>query len=146
MQELFNQYYAVLPHDLEETARRAERFLGKDKKVLQEAVKNGELETVQLWFEDNFCKKTLRSNAQEILFDENRAFKNIIVRDVFEEEFTANFEEEERKVVMDIITEVSLSRRISLEEMFGKFKDRLTMSPSDFESILRRMIEAGENS
>lgn len=143
MQELFNQYYAVLPHDLEETALRAERFLGKDKKVLQEAVKNGELETVQLWFEDNFCKKTLRANAQEILFDENRAFKNIIVRDVFEEEFTANFEEEERKVVMDIITEVSLSRRISLEEMFGKFKDRLTMSPSDFESILRRMIEAG---
>lgn len=139
---MHESFYATLSHDLIEVEEAADRFLGNEKEMLQEAVKNGDLKTVQFWFEENFCKKSLKAQVREWLFDENRAFNNMAVLEAFEEEFSEHFLEEEKELVMEVIVEMAIHRRISAETMVGLFKKKVNYELREFEDLLRRMVEA----
>ena len=143
MQEL-HEIIVKLPHDLKKTEAQAENFIRKDKDVLIEAVQVGNLEFVQEWFEEHFCKRSLNNQVKSWLFDHNRVYKNMVVREVFDAEYNEGpFEETELDLVMDIITASAIHRRINADTMVNLFIRKVDCDWTYLDDLLHRMIEAG---
>ena len=148
--QVFNKFYialtASIEHDLKATEERAKHFVGSQLTELQEAVKAGNFEKVQLWMEENFCSKSKKEHVLMYVSNPCRAYKNMPVREVFDKEFAAEsngFKEEEEPLVWDIIAELSLHRRVSAETMLGVYFKRVNGNKAYLEDLLKRMISAG---
>ena len=143
MQEL-HEIIVKLPHDLKKTEEQAENFIRNDKEQLIEAVQVGNLELVQEWFEEHFCKRSLNTQVKSWLFDHSRVYKNMVVREVFDAEFNEGpFEEAELNLVMDIITASAIHRRINADTMANLFIRKVDCDWVYLDGLLHRMVEAG---